>query len=66
MAINTISEVQAILPFDLAEATRYLAERDERLKELIEAAAPFQIDGEEGQSPYEVLVEAIVYLSISG
>ncbi len=66
MAINTISEVQASLPFDLAEATRYLAERDEQLKELIAAAAPFQIDGEEGQSPYEVLVEAIVYQSISG
>jgi 3-methyladenine DNA glycosylase/8-oxoguanine DNA glycosylase len=66
MTINTINDVTPILPFDLAEATQYLSERDEQLKRLIAEAAPFHIAGDEGRSPYEVLMEAIVYQSISG
>ena len=54
------------LPFDLAEATKYLAERDESLKRLIEETVPFQIDIADAQSPYEVLLESIAYQSISG
>jgi DNA-3-methyladenine glycosylase II len=54
------------LAFDLAEATKYLAERDESLKRLIEEAAPFRIDVADAQSPYEVLMESITYQSISG
>jgi DNA-3-methyladenine glycosylase II len=52
--------------FDLAAATRYLAERDERLKRLIAETAPFQMDQDPLQSPYEALLEAIAYQSISG
>lgn len=33
----------ADLPFDLAEATRYLAERDARLAELIATTRPFEL-----------------------
>jgi DNA-3-methyladenine glycosylase II len=54
------------LAFDLAQATKYLAERDESLKRLIEETAPFQIDVADAQSPYEVLLESITYQSISG
>jgi DNA-3-methyladenine glycosylase II len=54
------------LAFDLREALRYLSERDEQLKRLIAETAPFQIDVEEAQSPYEVLLESIAYQSISG
>lgn len=54
------------LAFDLAEATRQLAERDEVLKELIEAVAPFKINVTGQESPYEVLVRSILYQSISG
>ncbi len=54
------------LPFDLAEATKYLSERDESLKRLIEETVPFKIDVADAQSPYEVLLESITYQSISG
>jgi DNA-3-methyladenine glycosylase II len=54
------------LAFDLAEALRYLSERDVQLKELISSTAAFQIDVEDGQSPYEALMEAIAFQSISG
>jgi DNA-3-methyladenine glycosylase II len=54
------------LPFDLAEATKRLAERDDCLKRLIEETVPFQIDVADAQSPYEVLLESIAYQSISG
>jgi DNA-3-methyladenine glycosylase II len=52
--------------FDLAEATKHLAERDERLKQLIAETAPFKMDQDPLQSPYEALLEAIAYQSISG
>jgi DNA-3-methyladenine glycosylase II len=54
------------LPFDLAEATKHLAERDESMKRLIAETIPFQIDIADAQSPYEVLLESIAYQSISG
>jgi DNA-3-methyladenine glycosylase II len=61
-----VTETSATLSFDLAEATKCLAERDEFLKRLIEETIPFQIDIADAQSPYEVLLESIAYQSISG
>ena len=61
-----MTETSPILPFDLAEATKCLAERDDCLKRLIEQTIPFRIKIEHDQSPYEVLLESIAYQSISG
>jgi 3-methyladenine DNA glycosylase/8-oxoguanine DNA glycosylase len=52
--------------FDLAAATKHLAERDDCLKRLITDTVPFQMDLDPLQSPYEALLEAIAYQSISG
>jgi DNA-3-methyladenine glycosylase II len=54
------------LPFDLAAATKHLCSCDEVLAELVHNAAPFQAEMEAHQSPYEALLEAIAYQSISG
>ncbi len=54
------------LSFDLAEATRHLAARDETLAALIAETAQFQTDADAAQSPYEALLESIAYQSISG
>jgi len=54
------------LAFDLQQALQHLCERDECIKSLVAETRAFQIDGDEGQSPYEVLMEAIAYQSISG
>jgi len=54
------------LSFDLAEATRHLSSRDEKLATLIAETAPFQTDTHAAQSPYEALMESIAYQSISG
>ena len=54
------------LPFDLAEATRQLSAKDEKLAVLIAETAPFQTDVDAAQSPYEALMESIAYQSISG
>src|SRR5260370_9492960 len=62
----TVTATSAALSFDLAEATKYLAHRDECLKRLIDETLPFQIDVADAQSPYEALLESIAYQSISG
>jgi DNA-3-methyladenine glycosylase II len=62
----TINTPPNNLAFDLSEAIRHLSERDEILRALIAETAPFQIDVADAQSPYEVLMESIVYQSISG
>jgi len=54
------------LGFDLDEATKWLAARDERLKELIDATAGFQLVLDDARSPYEALLQSITYQSISG
>ena len=54
------------LPFDLAEATRWLSERDEHLKRLIAETRAFELRLRAAPSPYDALVEAITYQSISG
>jgi 3-methyladenine DNA glycosylase/8-oxoguanine DNA glycosylase len=56
----------ATLSFDLGEALKFLAERDERLKRLIDETLAFAIEIEEATSPYEALLESIAYQSISG
>lgn len=52
--------------FDLAAACRHLSACDPCLAELIQNTAPFQMDEDPLQSPYEALLEAIAYQSISG
>jgi DNA-3-methyladenine glycosylase II len=54
------------LPFDLAEATRHLTAKDEKLAELIANTVPFRLQSDHLDSPYEVLLKAIAYQSISG
>src|SRR6202521_4721310 len=54
------------LSFDLAEATRHLSAKDEKLATLIAETAPFPTDMDAAQSPYEALMESIAYQSISG
>jgi DNA-3-methyladenine glycosylase II len=53
------------LTFDLQAACRHLSERDPCLAELIANTAPFETDLTP-ESPYEALLESIVYQSISG
>ena len=55
-----------IVPFDLAAACKRLADSDPVLGELIEKTKAFQMDEDPLQSPYEALLEAIAYQSISG
>jgi DNA-3-methyladenine glycosylase II len=62
----TVNTPPSNLAFDLAEALQHLSQRDEQLKWLIAETASFQIDVEDAQSPYEVLLESIAYQSISG
>ena len=64
--MGTINHPPMNLAFDLEKALEHLAAGDECLKGLIADLAPFKIDVEDGQSPYEVLLEAIAYQSISG
>lgn len=54
------------VPFDLDAACKHLAECDAVLAELIEKTAEFRLDEDPLQSPYEALLEAIAYQSISG
>jgi DNA-3-methyladenine glycosylase II len=61
-----VTDAPCAPPFNLAEATKSLAERDEKLKLLIAETQPFQMEADHLQSPYEALLEAIAYQSISG
>jgi DNA-3-methyladenine glycosylase II len=54
------------LPFDLTAAMQHLAAKDDRLAELIQSTTQFQLDEILAESPYEALLEAIAYQSISG
>ncbi len=53
-------------PFDLQAAMKHLAAKDEQLVPLIKETLPFRIENDPIQSPYETLLEAIAYQSISG
>jgi DNA-3-methyladenine glycosylase II len=52
--------------FDHAKAHEHLTRTDKRLAKLIAKSAKFVLEIEEAQTPYEALLEAIVYQSISG
>ena len=54
------------LPFELADATKHLAGRDECLKRLIDETRAFEWETGEPRSPYEALLKSIAYQSISG
>ena len=51
--------------FDAAQAIRHLSERDDRLRQLIAENGAFQLRTRGLHSPYEALLEAIAYQSIS-
>jgi DNA-3-methyladenine glycosylase II len=53
------------VPFDLSAAQAHLSQ-DEKLSELISATLQFALDESAANSPYEALMEAIAYQSISG
>ena len=52
--------------FDHKLAIAHLSNADRRLARLIEKCVEFKLDIEAAQSPYEALLEAIAYQSISG
>ena len=54
------------LPFDLKLATAHLSATDPCLAQLIDELRPFNPEIDHSQSPYDALMEAIVYQSISG
>jgi DNA-3-methyladenine glycosylase II len=56
----------AVWPFDHRQAIAHLSKADSRLARLIEKSIEFKLDIEATQSPYEALLEAITYQSISG
>ena len=55
-----------VLPFDLPAATTHLSSCDPCLAKLIAELPPFEPEIDHAQSPYEALLEAIAYQSISG
>src|SRR5271170_2719858 len=52
--------------YDRDLATRELAARDPKLGKLIERAGPFSLRVASGQSPFEALVESIIYQQLHG
>jgi DNA-3-methyladenine glycosylase II len=54
------------LPFDHRKAIAFLSKTDRRLARLIERSSEFRLEIEESQTPYESLLEAVTYQSISG
>src|SRR6266849_7570378 len=53
-------------PFDLRLAMETLAAKDPHLAPLIKETEEFRIETDGSDSPYEILLEAIAYQSISG
>jgi DNA-3-methyladenine glycosylase II len=54
------------VPFDLAAAVAHLSNCDPCIARLVQEAVPFEPNIDHTQSPYEALMEAIAYQSISG
>ena len=54
------------LSFDYAAAIAHLSKKDRRMAKLIAKSAAYQLRASEMQTPYESLLRAIVYQSISG
>jgi DNA-3-methyladenine glycosylase II len=61
-----VTESTSLLPFDLRVAVEHLSARDPLLAKVMVGAKEFCIRSDEGESPYEVLLSAITYQSISG
>jgi DNA-3-methyladenine glycosylase II len=61
-----VTETTRPLPFDLRAAIEHLSAKDPQLAKVMEGAEEFCIRSDEGESPYEVLLSAITYQSISG
>jgi len=61
-----VSTARELPPFDLRLAMDTLAAKDSRLARLIRETPEFRIAKGDAESPYEVLLEAIAYQSISG
>jgi 3-methyladenine DNA glycosylase/8-oxoguanine DNA glycosylase len=66
MMLDETAKATGMPPFDLQKAMQHLSACDEKLAELIANTVPFQTDSDHLQSPYEALLEAIAYQSISG
>ena len=54
------------LSFDYAAAVAHLSKSDRRMAKLIEKSVAYEMNAPETQTPYESLLRAIVYQSISG
>ena len=54
------------LPFDLAAAVAHLSGCDPCIARLVQEFIPFDPEIDHSQSPYEALLEAVAYQSISG
>jgi methylated-DNA-[protein]-cysteine S-methyltransferase len=54
------------LPFDPLVAVEHLKVRDRRLAKFIETVGPFRLRPAELQSPFEALLESIVYQQLTG
>jgi DNA-3-methyladenine glycosylase II len=54
------------LPFDSAEALEHLRARDAKLGALIDRAGPFTLRLDSLQSPFESLLESILYQQLNG
>jgi DNA-3-methyladenine glycosylase II len=54
------------LPFDPAEALEYLRAADAKLAALIDRAGPFTLKLDPSQSPFEALLESILYQQLNG
>jgi DNA-3-methyladenine glycosylase II len=54
------------LPFDPAEAIAHLRASDPKLRELIDRAGPFTLKLDPSQSPFESLLESILYQQLHG
>jgi DNA-3-methyladenine glycosylase II len=59
-------QAQSPHPFDHLEAIAFLSTKDRRLGALIEKSTEFRLNIDESQTPYESLLRAIAYQSISG
>ncbi len=58
--------MSTVFPFDLAAAVAHLSSCDPCIARLVNEARPFEPQIDHSQSPYEALLEAIAYQSISG
>jgi O-6-methylguanine DNA methyltransferase len=54
------------LPFDVDRAMEALRAADKRLAKLMDRAIPFRVRPDAMQSPFEALVESVVYQQLSG